>query len=96
MNSVDPGSRPDAARVSPLPERFHFIMFPVIPIIAWAVVALGGSALYWYHHLSQEEKEEADRLAAGYASELFDKAVNQLTTGEARQVNALVRRHFDN
>jgi hypothetical protein len=82
--------------VSSFPERFHLIMFPVIPIIAWAVVALGGSALCWYHRLPQKEKEEADRLAAGYSSELFDKAVNQLTADEARQISKLVRRHFDN
>jgi hypothetical protein len=71
-------------------------MFPIIPLIGWALAALGGGTLWWYYALGEAEQLRADRLAAEYAAKLFDKAVNQLTVGEARQVHDLVRRHFDN
>ena len=71
-------------------------MLPLIPIIGWALAAAGVGSLWWYHNLTAEQQAEADAIAAGHASELFDKAVNQLSVGEARQVHDLVRRHFDN
>jgi hypothetical protein len=71
-------------------------MFPLIPVIAVAAMLGGGATLYWYSQLSEAEQTEADQLTAAYAAELFGKAVDQLTVGEARQVHALVRQHFDN
>ncbi len=71
-------------------------MLPLIPLVAWALTAVGVGSLWWYYNLTVQQQAEADALAAEYASELFDKAVNQLSAAEARQVHGLVKRHFDN
>jgi hypothetical protein len=69
-------------------------MFPIIPIVCWAMGIIGSGGLIWYGSLSKEDRGDADAIAAKYASDLFDKAVNQLTVAEAKQVHGLVRQHF--
>jgi hypothetical protein len=68
----------------------------IIPLIGWALAALGAGTLWWYYQLSDEQKRQADRLAAHYAWELFDTTVDRLTDQQARAVHARVRQHFDN
>jgi hypothetical protein len=78
---------------------FHkgaFSMFPIIPILALFAIIGGGATLVWYEDLSRDEKERADRLANQYASELFGKAVKELTKSQADSVHSMVRRHFNN
>jgi hypothetical protein len=67
---------------------------PVTGILAAVTSALGLYTLYWYENLSREEKKEADALAAEYASKLYDKGLNALTSAQLRHVQELVKGHF--
>jgi hypothetical protein len=70
---------------------FHL---PVTGILSSLAAALGLYTLYWYENLSKEEKREADALAAEYASNLYDKGLNALTSAQLRHVQELVKGHF--
>ncbi len=69
-------------------------MFPLIPLLALAAIVGGGATLIWYDRLSKEEKERADRLACGYAREVFNKTMEELSNAEAKHVAMLTERHF--
>lgn len=71
-------------------------MFPIIPLLALIAICGGGATLIWYDRLSKEEQEEADRLACGYARQLYGKSLKELTTEQAQRVNQLTYRHFNN
>jgi hypothetical protein len=71
-------------------------MFPLIPVLALFAIVGGGATLVWYDRLSKEEKEKADRLACGYAREVFDKSLDDLTKEQANHVAMLTKRHFVN
>ena len=64
----------------------------VVQFLSGLVVAGGVGALLWYQSLSDSEQEQADRLAAQYAWDLFEKSVDQLNFLEARQVHRLAGR----
>lgn len=67
------------------------------PIIGWLAAiaaALGLYSLVWYHSLTKEEREQADRLTIEYAKALYNKAVNQLTKLQLDRVLELVKIHF--
>ena len=70
-------------------------MFPFIPLLAIGAILGGAGTLYWYDNLSRQEKEAADRIAGGYALELFGKTLDELTEGEASRVHDLTRRYFN-
>jgi hypothetical protein len=70
------------------------LYFPLTGILSSLAAALGLYTLYWYENLSKEEKREADALAAEYASNLYDKALNALTAAQLGHVQELVKRHF--
>jgi hypothetical protein len=44
--------------------------------------------------LSKDEKNEADGLAAEYASSLYGKGLNALTSAQLQHVQGLVKGHF--
>lgn len=69
-------------------------MFPLIPILAGLAVLGGVGTLYWYDTLSDDQKEEANELAAHYAKEHFETTVEQLTRDQARVVHRLTKAHF--
>jgi hypothetical protein len=69
-------------------------MFPIVPIVSALAAATGAYGLYWYHNLSAEEQERADRTAMGYAQSLYGKALNELTHGQLQHVHDLVKGHF--
>jgi hypothetical protein len=69
-------------------------MFPVVGLLSALCAALGLYGLYWYDNLSKEEKKEADRLAMQYASQLYNKGLDQLTSQQMTRVNELVKGHF--
>ena len=71
-------------------------MFPLIPLLALIVILGGGVTLVWYEQLSKEEQQEADRIACGYAKDIFGKAMKELTKAEANHVAQLTRQHFMN
>ena len=71
-------------------------MFPVIPLLALFAIFGGGATLVWYDQLSKDEQREADRIACGYAEEVFGKTMKQLTKAEANHVAMLTKRHFAN
>jgi hypothetical protein len=71
-------------------------MFPIIPLLAIFAICGGGATLVWYDRLSADQQEEADRIACGYAREVFDKGLKELTKAEADHVAMLTRRHFAN
>jgi hypothetical protein len=79
-------------------QRFfsEVTMFPLIPLLAIAAMLGGGATLLWYDKLSKQEQEEADRIACGYAKELFGKTMKELTRTEANRVAMLTKRHFVN
>jgi hypothetical protein len=69
-------------------------MLPVIGLLGAACAALGGYVLLWYHDLSKDEREEADRLACQYAMQLYNRKLDQLSLPEKALVTEMVQRHF--
>ena len=69
-------------------------MFPWVPVISAIAAAWGLFGLCWYDQLSEQEKERADRLAADYAKQIYDKTIKQLSEQEFSHVLELVKRHF--
>lgn len=67
--------------------------YPIVGILSGACAALGLYGLYWYHSLSKEDRDRADRLAGEHALRLYGKALNRLTPEEASHVRGLVRDH---
>jgi hypothetical protein len=72
------------------------VFFPIIPLLALAAILGGGVTLVWYDELTKEQKEEADRIAANYARQLYGKTVKQLTKEQGNHVASLTKRHFTN
>jgi hypothetical protein len=70
--------------------------FPLIPLFALMAILGGGVTLAWYMELSEEQQEEADRIAGSYARQLFGKSVKELTKEQAQHVAMLTQRHFTN
>lgn len=70
------------------------MVFPIIPILAIAAIVGGVGTLIWYSNLSAERKEAADRRANELAKSMFNKALNQLTSAQAKRVLALVKSEF--
>jgi hypothetical protein len=71
-------------------------MFPFIPFLALIAILGGGATLVWYDKLSKQEQEKADRIACGYAKDIFGKTMKELTKAEANHVASLTQRHFLN
>ncbi len=69
---------------------------PMIPLLALIAIVGGGAALLWYDQLSKEEQQRADRIACGYARDVYGKAMKELTEAEASHVTMLTERHFAN
>lgn len=70
-------------------------MFPLLPLLGLTGIFGGAGTLIWYARLSREEKAKADRIAETYASDLFDKAICQLSRSESKHVGALTRRDLE-
>lgn len=71
-------------------------MFPLLPLLGMAGIFGGAGTLAWYARLSKEEKANADRMAEDYATDLFDKAIWQLSRSESRHVSKLTRNDMEN
>ena len=71
-------------------------MIPIIPLLSLFGIAAGSCTLYWYHNLSKSEQAKADRIAAEYAFELYEKGLDELTSHQLNHVQALVKRRFSN
>jgi hypothetical protein len=69
-------------------------MFPLIRLLALIAILGGGVTLAWYNQLTREQQQEADRIAAGYAKQLYSKAIDQLTKDQANHVARLTKQHF--
>jgi hypothetical protein len=72
------------------------MFFPIIPLLALAAILGGSVTLAWYDELSKEQKEEADRIAANYAKELYGKSMKELTKAQTNNVVSLTKGHFSN
>jgi len=70
------------------------MVFPIIPIAALAVTALGLGTLVWYWRLSPQERERADQIANEIALEVCGKALNELSKPETRRVMTMVRKQM--
>ena len=70
------------------------MFFPIIPLLALAAILGGGVTLVWYDELTKEQKEEADRIAANYAKELYGKSMKDLTKAQSTHVLGLTKGHF--
>jgi hypothetical protein len=68
--------------------------FPLVGVLSALCAALGIYGLVWYHGLTKEEQQEADRLAAQYAWQLYNKGLDKLTSLQMRRVHELVKGHF--
>ncbi len=68
--------------------------FPLIPLLAIAMILGGTGTLAWYSSLSREKREEADRKANELARQLFNKALDELTERQAKQVHDKVKPEF--
>lgn len=68
-------------------------MVSLIPLAITAIL-VGSGALVWYFTLSDEDKRLADELANNLASELFNKALDQVSRKEARMINQKVKEKF--
>lgn len=66
-------------------------MLPLIPLACVAGFIASALGLTWYDSLSKAEKEKADKLAADFAWQLYQKSVKNLTSDQAESVAALVR-----
>ena len=71
-------------------------MFPLLPLLGLTGIFGGAGTLVWYARLSKQEKAAADRIAEEYASDLFDKAVWQLSRSEAKHISKLTKRDLEN
>jgi len=69
-------------------------MFPLIPLFALIAIFGGGATLLWYDDLTKEQKQEADRLAASYAKQIYSKALTELSKEQANHVARLTKQHF--
>ena len=69
-------------------------MFRLIPLILTPLFLASGIGLWWYGDLSKEDRAKADAIAADYAAKLYQKAVSELSSTEAANVKALVKKHF--
>lgn len=69
-------------------------MLPIIPFVCVASIIAGALGLTWYDSLPRHKQQEADRLAADLAKELFDKTVHELTEYEMRVISDAVERHL--
>ena len=69
-------------------------MFPIIPTLCVAALVGGAGGLAWYHGLSKQDQEDANRLTAEYALLLYGKSFQQLSQHEAHRVHSLVQAHF--
>ena len=67
------------------------MVFPIIPILAIAAILGGTGTLVWYKRLSPEDREKADMKANEYAKNMYNKALDELSKSEARQVNKQVK-----
>jgi hypothetical protein len=72
------------------------VFFPIVPLLALVAILGGGVTLVWYDELSKEQKEEADRIAADYAKQLYGKSVKELTRAQGNRVVSLTKGHFSN
>ena len=71
-------------------------MFPIIPLVCVAGFIASAIGLTWYDSLSQSEKEDADKLAADYAWQLYRCSVKNLTADQAHTVATLVKNRLYN
>jgi hypothetical protein len=69
-------------------------MFRLIPLLLMPLFVGSGVGLWWYGDLSKEDRTKADAIAADYAAKLYQKAVSELSSTEAENVKALVKKHF--
>jgi hypothetical protein len=65
-------------------------VFPLIPLLAIIAICGGGVTL------PEQQQQEADRIACGYARDIFAKSMKELTKAEANHVAQLTKRHFLN
>jgi hypothetical protein len=67
------------------------MVFPIIPILAIVAMLGSGGTLVWYKRLSSEDREKADMKANEYAKNVYNKALDELSKPEARQINKQVK-----
>jgi hypothetical protein len=68
---------------------------PVIGILSAICTALGLGSLCWYTRLTEEQRAEADQIAATYAKRLYGRAVEELTERQSSHVARLTKPHFE-
>jgi hypothetical protein len=71
-------------------------VFPLVPFLALIAIFGGGATLIWYDQLNAEQQQEADRIACGYAKQIFNKSLEDLTKEQAKHVAMLTKQHFVN
>ncbi|HUQ70948.1 MAG TPA: hypothetical protein VM165_15580 [Planctomycetaceae bacterium] len=70
-------------------------MLPVVPLLSWGSIIAGFLGVTYYASLSQAEQEEADRLAAKLAAELYSTTVDRLSSDQLNFVTKLVKNRLN-
>ncbi len=70
------------------------MVIPWVGLGSAVAAALGLFGLYWYDNLGKDDKEKADRMAEGYAKQLYGVGVNALTGQQLSHVRRLVENQF--
>lgn len=64
---------------------------PIVGLLASVSAALGLYGLFWYHKLGKTAQEEADRLAAEFATKCYNKALHELESHQMCAIHGMVK-----
>jgi hypothetical protein len=67
---------------------------PIVGMLSTLAASLGLYGLFWYHNLSEDQRDEADRLCAQHAQELYGKGLDQLTSSQLGRIHDLVKAKY--
>jgi hypothetical protein len=67
---------------------------PIIGILSSLAATLGLYGLFWYHNLTDAQRDEADRLATEHAQELYGKGLDELTSSQLGRIHDLVKAKY--
>jgi len=67
----------------------------IVGILAVLAAAVGVGAVCWYRNLTDEQREEADRLLCEYALRIYDRTLDQLAQQEQSVIYDLVKPYFE-
>jgi hypothetical protein len=67
---------------------------PIVGMLSTLAASLGLYGLFWYHNLTEAQRDEADGLCAQHAQELYGKGLDQLTSSQLGRIHDLVKAKY--